>query len=100
MIRGKDLHTPAPWIVSVGVPGASDQPYFCVSTVDGKLIANCGSAGEANAKHIIKCVSGITLIHSILTNSREWNADTLDNIAEVLNTLGLMTENTIATHAE
>ena len=97
---GVNSYTPTPWVVSVDLRDARDQAIFCVSTIDGKSIANCGSAGEANAEHIVKCVSGIALIHSILADNYEWNADTLDNIAEVLYTLGFTTENIIAKRTE
>jgi len=82
------------------VGDADDHAIFFVTTIDRKSIANCGSTGEANAKHIVKCVNGMALIYSILSNSHQWNADTLDSITEVLYGLEFPIENIVARDTE
>ena len=92
MIHAVSSYTSAPWVVSTGICDASDHANFYVTTTDGKSIANCGPMGESNAKHIVNCVSSLALIHSILASSLQWNADTLDSIAEVLSARGFPIE--------
>ena len=100
MINIVSSYTSTPWVVSAGIRNAGDRAVFYVTTKEGKSIANCGPTGEANAKHIVNCVSGLTLIHSILANSHQWNADTLDSIAEVLSARGFPIENILSRDAE
>jgi hypothetical protein len=86
MIDIKGSNPSTPWLVS-RAPAVGDPASFYVTTLDGRSIADCGPAGETNAKHIVRCVTAIRLIDSVLKNTHDWNADTLDNIAEVLRAL-------------
>jgi hypothetical protein len=53
-----------------------------IVSLDGSLIARCCSVKDA--ERLVQCVNGMTLIHSVLTNNHQWSADTLDEIAEIL----------------
>jgi hypothetical protein len=58
-------HTPGPWRIASNMRGIGNAAVAGIEDQNGRAIANCGSDGEYNARHIVSCVNS----HAILLDA-------------------------------